>query len=87
MVDIIEGNRDNIFEKDDIFKCSKAIYDDKVLGGVLENTPIFAKNKKEVEMMNKKLKEISKIKNEIEKECFTNENIRKQIEEEEEKDD
>jgi len=87
LVDIIEGNRDNIFEKDDIFKCSKAIYDDKVLGGVLENTPIFDKNKKEVEMMNKKLKEISKIKNEIEKECFTNENIRKQIEEEEEKDD
>ena len=87
LVDIIEGNLDNIFEKDDIFKCSKAIYDDKVLGGVLENTPIFDKNKKEVEMMNKKLKEISKIKNEIEKECFTNENIRKQIEEEEEKDD
>ena len=81
LIDIIEGNEDNIFEKDDLFKCSKAIYDDKILGGVLENTPIFDKNQKDVEMLNKKLKDITNIKKEIEKECFTNEVITKQIEE------
>jgi len=81
LIDIIEGNEDNIFEKDDLFKCSKAIYDDKILGGVLENTPIFDKNQKDVEMLNKKLKDIINIKKEIEKECFTNEVITKQIEE------
>jgi len=81
LIDIIEGNKENIFEKDDLFKCSKAIYDDKILGGVLENTPIFDKNQKDVEMLNKKLKDITNIKKEIEKECFTNEVITKQIEE------
>ena len=81
LIDIIEGNEENIFEKDDLFKCSKAIYDDKILGGVLENTPIFDKNQKDVEMLNKKLKDITNIKKEIEKECFTNEVITKQIEE------
>jgi hypothetical protein len=81
LIDIIEGNKENIFEKDDLFKCSKAIYDDKILGGVLENTPIFDKNQKDVEMLNKKLKDIINIKKEIEKECFTNEVITKQIEE------
>ena len=81
LIDIIEGNQENIFEKDDLFKCSKAIYDDKILGGVLENTPIFDKNQKDVEMLNKKLKDIINIKKEIEKECFTNEVITKQIEE------
>ena len=81
LIDIIEGNEENIFEKDDLFKCSKAIYDDKILGGVLENTPIFDKNQKDVEMLNKKLKDIINIKKEIEKECFTNEVITKQIEE------
>ena len=84
LIDVIEGNHENIFQKDDIFKCSKAIYDDKILGGVLENTPIFDKNKKDAEIMNKKLKELTKIKNEIEKECFINEEIKKQIQEEKE---
>ena len=63
LVDIIEGNLDNIFEKDDIFKCSKAIYDYKILGSLLENTPIFDKCIKNIEKLNKNLVDLSKIKN------------------------
>ena len=83
LIDVIEGNQENIFEKDDIFKCSKAIYEDKIFGGNFENTPIFDKNKKDVEILSKKIEELSKIKNEIQKDYSLNEEVKKQIEEEE----
>ena len=81
LLDIIEGNTENIFEKDDVFKCSKAIYADKILGGDLENTPIFDMSKSKLEILVKKFLELSNIKNEIEKECLKDEEIKKQIEE------
>ena len=84
LIDIFEGNQENIFEKDDILKCSKAIYDYKILGSLLENTPIFDKCIKNIEKLNKNLVDLSKIKNEIKKEFLINEAISKELEESEE---
>jgi hypothetical protein len=79
LMDILEGNKEDIFDKDDLFKCSKAFYDDKVMGGVFENTPIYEKNQKDMKKLDEKINELNKIKDEIEKECITNENIRQRI--------
>ena len=47
LFDVIEGNYDDdIINNDDIIKCSKAFYDDKVMGGIFENTPFYEKNQK-----------------------------------------
>ena len=83
LIDILEGNKDDIFDKDDIFKCSIAFYNDKIMGGVFENTPSYEKNKKDFENLNHKLNELKNIKKEIEKESIENETIRKMIQEEE----
>ncbi len=37
LVDILDGNNEDIFDNDDIFKCSKALYEDKIMGGVFYN--------------------------------------------------
>jgi predicted patatin/cPLA2 family phospholipase len=73
----------NIFYKDDIFKCSIAFKNDKKMGVVFENTPSYEKNKKDFENLKNKLNELKNIKKEIEKESSENEIIRKMIKEEE----
>ena len=81
LIDILEGNKEDIFDKDDLLKCSKAFYEDKVLGGSLENTPIYEKTQKDVETLQNKLNELNNIKEKMEKECIMNEVIKKNIEE------
>ena len=80
LIDIIEGNHDDIFDKKELIKCSKVIYEDKIFAGVLENSPIFDKIIKEVKSLNKQMDELNNIKNEIEKDCYMDENIIKEIE-------
>ena len=81
LLDVLEGNKEDIFDKDDLFKCSKAFYDDKIMGGIFENTPIYEKNQKDLKKFNDKINELNQIKHEIEKECANNEIIRQRIKE------
>ena len=83
LIEILDGNKEDIFNRDNIYKCSKAFYEDKILGGEFENTPIYEKNQKDIKDLNKKLEELKKIKNEIEKNCKMNEIIKQRIEESE----
>ena len=81
LVDVLDGNNEDIFDNDDIFKCSKALYEDKIMGGVFENTPIYEKNQKDMKELEDKLIELKKIKTEMEKECYINEIIKQKIKE------
>ena len=81
LFDIIEGNYEDIINNDDIIKCSKAFYDDKVMGGIFENTPFYEKNQKSIKYLENKYNELINIKKEIEKECSMNEYIKNKIEE------
>lgn len=80
LIDIIEGNYDNIFNKKELIKCSKVIYEDQIFGGVLENSPIFDKIIKDVKILNKQMEELNNIKIEIESDCYMEENLIKEIE-------
>ena len=80
LIDIIEGNYDNIFDKKELIKCSKVIYEDQIFGGVLENSPIFDKIIKDVKILNKQMEELNNIKTEIESDCYMEENLIKEIE-------
>ena len=80
LIDIIEGNYDNIFDKKELIKCSKVIYEDQIFGGVLENSPIFDKIIKDVKILNKQMEELNNIKTEIETDCYMEENLIKEIE-------
>ena len=81
LIDILNGNKEDIFGKDDIFKCSKSIYEDKIMGGIFENTPIYKKNQKDLKKLEDKLNELKNIKNEIEKDCYITEIINQKIKE------
>ena len=81
LIDILNGNKEDIFGKDDIFKCSKSIYEDKIMGGIFENTPIYEKNQKDLKKLEDKLNELKNIKNEIEKDCYITEIINQKIKE------
>ena len=81
LIDIIDGNKENIFVNDDIFKCSKSIYEDKIMGGIFESTPIYEKNQKDLKKLEDKLNELKNIKIEIEKDCYINEIIKQKIKE------
>ena len=60
----MEGNSGEILD-DDILKCSKRLYDDKIMGGVFENTPIYEKSKKQIELLKKKLDDLNLIKDKL----------------------
>ena len=81
LFDIIEGNYDDIINNDDIIKCSKAFYDDKIMGGIFENTPFYEKNQKSIKHLETKYNELINIKKEIENECSMNEFIKNKSEE------
>jgi len=81
LFDIIEGNCEAIVNNDDIIKCSKAFYNDKVFGGMFENTPFYEKNQRDIKNLENKYNELKNIKDEMEKECFMNEYIKNKIEE------
>lgn len=50
LIDILEGNKDDIFDKDDIFKCSIAFYNDKIMGVFLKILHHMKKTKKIVKI-------------------------------------
>ena len=75
LIDIIEGNQEDIYTKKDLIKCSKLIYEDKIIGGVLDNSPILDKINKDIKKLNKQMDELNIIKDEFEKDCYANENI------------
>lgn len=79
LMDILEGNKEDIFNKKDIFKCSQNLYNDKIMGGIFENTPIYEKNQNDIKNLKNQIEELKKIKKEIEKECFINESINQLI--------
>ena len=81
LIYILEGNKEEIFDKDNIVKCSKAIYNDKIMGGLFENTPFYEKSQRDNKIMENKLNELKNIKNEIEKDCIMNESFNQQIKE------
>ena len=64
LCEIMEGNSGEILD-DDILKCSKRLYDDKIMGGVFENTPIYEKSKKQIELLKKKLDDLNLIKDKL----------------------
>jgi hypothetical protein len=81
LIEILEGNKEDIVNQDIIYKCSKTFLEDKIMGGEFENAPIYEKNQKDIKVLSDKLEELKKIKSEIEKEYQMNEKIRQRIEE------
>ena len=79
LIDVLDEKKEDIFNKKDIFKCSKTLYDDKIMGGIFENTLIYEKNQVDIKHLKNQIKELKNIKNEIEKDCFSNEAINQQI--------
>ena len=53
---------EDIFEQDDLEKVSQFLYNDKIMGGDLKNTPIFCKSEKDLSFLEYKIGNLKKAK-------------------------
>ena len=61
VIDISEGE-DELFDDDDLIKVSEALYNDKIMGRELKDTPFFFKSEKELSLLELKIDNLKKAK-------------------------
>ena len=61
VMNILENDED-LFDEDDLDKVSQFLYNDKIMGGDLKNTPIFSKSEKDIAFLEIKLENLKKAK-------------------------
>jgi hypothetical protein len=66
VVSISEGEED-LFDDDDIIKVSESLYNDKIMGGKLTDTPLFCKSKKDLAILELKIENLKRAKMRAEK--------------------
>jgi hypothetical protein len=66
VISISEGEED-LFDDDDIIKVSESLYNDKIMGGKLTDTPLFCKSKKDLAILELKIENLKRSKQRAEK--------------------
>jgi hypothetical protein len=66
VISISEGEED-LFDDDDIIKVSESLYNDKIMGGKLTDTPLFCKSKKDLAILELKIENLKRAKMRAEK--------------------
>ena len=61
VVNIAEGEEE-LFDDDDLIKVSESLYNDKIMGGELKDTPLFCKSGKDLSLLEIKIDQLSKAK-------------------------
>ena len=61
VVNIAEGEEE-LFDDDDLIKVSESLYNDKIMGGELKDTPLFCKSGKDLSLLEIKIEHLSKAK-------------------------
>ena len=61
IINISEGE-DELFDDDDLIKVSESLYKDKIMGGELEDTPLFCKSNKELSILELKIENLKRAK-------------------------
>lgn len=61
VMNISEGE-DELFEEEDINKVSEFLYNDKIMGGDLKNTPLFCKSEKDLALLEIKIENLTRAK-------------------------
>ena len=61
VINISEGE-EILFDDDDLIKVSESLYNDKIMGGELEDTPLFFKSKMDLKHLNIKKEKLSRAK-------------------------
>lgn len=61
VINISEGE-DELFDDDDLVKVSESLYNDKIMGGELKDTPFFFKSEKDLSKLEITLKDLKKAK-------------------------
>ena len=61
VMNILENDED-LFDQEDLDKVSQFLYNDKIMGGDLKNTPIFSKSEKDIAFLEIKLENLKKAK-------------------------
>ena len=61
VVNISEGEEE-LFDDDDLIKVSESLYNDKIMGGELKDTPLFCKSGKDLSLLEIKIDHLSKAK-------------------------
>ena len=61
VIDISEGEEE-LFDDEDLLKVSESLYNDKIMGGELKDTPLFCKSVKDLTFLNLKIENLSRAK-------------------------
>lgn len=66
VISISEGEED-LFDDDDLIKVSESLYNDKIMGGQLKDTPLFCKSEKDLAILELKIENLKRTKKRAEK--------------------
>lgn len=66
VISISEGEED-LFDDDDLIKLSESLYKDKIMGGKLNDTPLFCKSEKDLAILELKIENLKRAKKRAEK--------------------
>jgi len=66
VISISEGEED-LFDDDDLIKVSESLYNDKIMGGKLKDTPLFCKSEKDLAILELKIENLKRAKKRAEK--------------------
>ena len=61
VISISEGEED-LFDDDDLIKASESLYNDKIMGGQLKDTPLFCKSEKDLAILELKIENLKRVK-------------------------